>query len=461
MSLLVRIADRLIGRPLLVTPDKAEIILDVLAGRIGLDAYPENFGGVLRTLKADVERIEPYEVGAEIDMPIPEANRFGSGSQRREDGSYRLTRAKNGVASITIDGSLVNRGAWIGANSGLVSYEGIGAQLADAVADNSITSIVLDINSPGGEAGGMFGLAKAVRDAAAIKTVIAVVNDMAASAAYGIASGASEIIVSETSMVGSIGVVLLHLDRTAEMEKKGIRPTLIHAGAHKVDGNPFAPLPAGVRAHMQAEVDKIYSLFVSAVAAGRGMRLGNEAARKTEARVFLGAEAVARGLADRVGSYEAVMASLTRTSSRSSSGALTQSTHQSPAPAAERAAAATAVTVPASAPAQAAAPSGAAVKARIRSIQTCDAAAGCGDLANHLAFDTDLSVEQATAILEKAPKATAVQALSPAAYLAAKKEDGAFGLCDPTPQTSEANYGWSRVIAAELKIQDFALVEGV
>jgi capsid assembly protease len=454
MSLLVRIADRLIGRPLLVTPDKAEIILDVLAGRIGLDAYPDNFGGVLRTLKADVEGIEPFSIDGKIGVLEPEANRFGAGSQRRDDGSHRLTRAKNGVASITIDGSLVNRGAWIGANSGLVSYEGIGAQLADAVADNSITSIVLDINSPGGEAGGMFGLAKAVRDAAAIKTVIAVVNDMAASAAYGIASGASEIIVSETSMVGSIGVVLLHLDRTVEMEKKGIRPTLIHAGAHKVDGNPFAPLPAGVRAHMQAEVDKIYSLFVSAVAAGRGSRLDDAAARKTEARVFLGAEAVALGLADRVGSYEAVMASLTRTRSAHSSGAHSMSTNQSPAAVAEGVAPAPVVTAPASAPAQAAAPSGDAVKARIRSIQTCEAAAGRADLANHLAFDTDLSVEQATAILDKAPKEAAAQAPGPAGYLAAKTEDGAFGLGNPASQTKEANHGWSRIISAEKELQN-------
>lgn len=445
MNMLVHIADRFLGRPLLITPEKAEILLDVLAGRIGIGPISAEDGweGVARTLRA----------GLDHNAPLPGANRFNSGGSMREDGSRGLVRQKGGVASITIDGSLVNRGAWIGASSGLVSYEGIAAQLDEAVNDKAIHSIVLDLNSPGGEAGGMFALAKAVRAAAAVKNVVAVVNDMAASAAYGIASAARDIVVSETSMVGSIGVVLLHMDRSKEMESKGVRPTLIHAGAHKVDGNPFAPLPESVRTHMQGEVDKIYSLFLDAVAAGRGARLDKNAAKKTEARVFLGEEAVSIGLADSVGTYEAVVASLS--SSRgtliSTSGGPRMQTEQSPAAVAEGVQPAPVATAPASAPV-APASDASAIKARIKAIQSHPAAQGRADIASHLAFDTDMSVEAAAAILEKAPQAAAAApapaAAAPAEYLSGKQADGALGLGAPQAPNADVMDGWKKAAAS-------------
>jgi len=382
---LIRIADRLFGRPLLITPEKAQIIHDVLFSRM---------------------------LGPDGNLLPFDANRFQQGTTARDLRRGAIANAKNGVATITIDGSLVNRGAWLDANSGLVSYEGIAAQLADAVDDPEINAIVLDINSPGGEATGMFGLARQIAAAGQKKRVVAVVNDVAASAAYGLASQANEIVVSESSVVGSIGVVLMHVDRSAQLEAAGVKPTLIHAGAHKVDGNSFEPLPKSVRADMQAEVDKIYSMFTSLVGDGRGKKLTSEGARSTEARVFLGEEAVARGLADRVGSFEAVVASLSRSKIASkpkrNTGVVTMS-HE------------TTETV-AAAPVDAGA-----VKARIKAITGCTEAEGRADLASHLAFETDLSVEAAKAILSAAPKAVAQAAAAGAdAYVAAKVDQGAI-----------------------------------
>jgi capsid assembly protease len=76
--------------------------------------------------------------------------------------------------------------------------------------------------------------------------------------------------------------------------------TLIHSGAHKVDGNPYAPLPDPVRARIQAEIDSIRTLFAQTVAAGRGRRLTADAALATEAECYRGTDAVAAGLADEV-----------------------------------------------------------------------------------------------------------------------------------------------------------------
>lgn len=274
----VRIAEAL-SRPLLMHPTKLEVILGAIGNRLNgleLEAAP----------------------------PIPDASRFVG---TREGG--RPYRTQGGIAFIPIIGSLANRGAYIGASSGITSYEGVGAQFRMAADDSSVHSVVMDIDSPGGEATGMFRLANLVRQIRATKRIVAFVDDMAASAAYGIASQAHEIVVSPSSIVGSIGVVLTHVDRSAEMEKAGRKVTLIHAGAHKVDGHPFGPLSEQVRSDLQNEVLGFYSQFLDTVVAGRP-RLTRKAAQETEAKTFIGQAAIAAGLADRIGTLDSVVADL-------------------------------------------------------------------------------------------------------------------------------------------------------
>ena len=110
----------------------------------------------------------------------------------------------------------------------------------------------------------------------------------------------NRIILPRTGAVGSIGVVVMHADLSGQLSDAGVTVTLIHSGAHKVDGNPYAPLPDPVRARIQVEIDGIRTLFAQTVAAGRGHRLSAEAALATEAECFRGLEAVASGLADDV-----------------------------------------------------------------------------------------------------------------------------------------------------------------
>ena len=291
MTYLARLADLVLNQPLLLTPDKAEVIAAVLAGRIGLD-------------NPNLSRFEGSSV------TVDDQGR----AQRRP---FNVTA--DGIAIITITGSLVNRGAWVGASSGLTSYEGIQYQLKQADSAGEVRAIVLDIHSPGGEAIGAFETAAMVRDIATRKTVVAVVNGMAASGGYAIASGATDIVTTSSGVSGSIGVISLHIDASAQLEQDGLKPTLIIAGSHKADGNPFGPLPDDVRASFQARVDGIYADFLSTVAAGRGDRLTVEMARATEARIYIGQQAVDVGLADRVGTFESVLADLTRAPQRNPS----------------------------------------------------------------------------------------------------------------------------------------------
>lgn len=284
-NILLHLADRVLNRPLLITPDKAQVVLQVLAGRIN----------------------------------GPDASRFeGSNFVEDEPGKFRERpyRVAGGVAVVTVVGSLINRGAWVGASSGKTSYEGIQFQLKSALNDTAVHSVILDLHSPGGEAVGAFETAAIVRQLAAQKRTVAVVNGMAASAAYAIASGAGEIVTTETGVSGSIGVVLLHADFSQNLANEGITPTLIFAGAHKVDGNPFEPLSDAVRSDLQAEVNAFYEQFLKTVALGRGSRMTIDMARATEARTMIGDGAVAAGLADRLGSFESVLADLQQSAGR-------------------------------------------------------------------------------------------------------------------------------------------------
>ena len=150
----------------------------------------------------------------------------------------------------------------VDAASGLLSYAEIGASLQAALADRSVQGILLDLDSPGGETGGCFELARQVRAASLVKPVWALANDSAFSAAYAIGCAAERLVLSETGGVGSIGVIALHVDQSAKDAQDGYRYTAISAGARKNDFSPHDSLSLEATAALQAEVDRLYGLFV-------------------------------------------------------------------------------------------------------------------------------------------------------------------------------------------------------
>jgi signal peptide peptidase SppA len=347
-----------------------------------------------------------------------------------------------------------------------VSYEGIAAQLREARADPEVRVILLDIDSPGGEATGMFATARLVSAINQTKPVLAFVNDVAASAAYGIASAASEIVVSPTSMVGSIGVVLTHFDRSGELEDRGVKPTLIHAGAHKVDGHPFGPLSDAVRADLQAEVMKIYDQFVGLVAEGRAGQISADAIRATEARTYLGTDAIAQGLADRVASLDEVIATFAQPPSGASpqrkGGPMTK-TSQNTAPssgtpvsasfaAAEQAAGTispadlqSAVDAARTEAHAAGVTAGKAeATARIAAILTSPEAEGREAQALVLALETEMTAEDAAKVLTASPKSSVPTTIAERA--AQETELGAETPADQRNRAERSIAGWAKAV---------------
>jgi len=281
-----RIAARAFNTPLLVEPSKAMAFLSGLGPRI---------------LGRQVETLDQGFALESTPMPTARASILAGGlAEGFGQHSDALYPVVDGIAVIEISGVLIHRGGWIGQSSGQTSYEGVAAQIDAAASDSSVRGLALEIDSFGGEVAGVFDLADRIRAIRATKPVWAFVAEHAFSAGYALASQADRILLPRTGAVGSIGVVVMHADLSGQLDQDGVRVTLIHAGSHKVDANPYTPLPADIRDDIQREIDVLRFLFAETVAAGRGVRLSQEAALATEAASFRGTEAVASGLADEV-----------------------------------------------------------------------------------------------------------------------------------------------------------------
>ncbi len=317
-------------------------------------------------------------------------------------------RVAGGVATIQVRGELVSRDSWLTRAFGVTTYEGLGAALRQAASDPDVRSIVLDIDSPGGEAAGAMETAELVRAVSERKPVVAFVNSLAASAAYWIACGASEIVATPMATLGSIGVVWVHLDCSAAFAKAGLKPTLLFAGAHKIDGAETHPLEPKAKARIQGQIDEVYDLFVKSVGKHRP-QLGADGAKATKAGLYMGEKAVAAGLADRVAASPSPLAPGAarrgsappaverRASSPATPVAAVSESRGETSPGGATSAAPAAAEEQAFAAAKA--EGGAAVIARIAAIIECEEAKGRPKYARYLAIDTNVPLDVARALL--------------------------------------------------------------
>lgn len=229
-----------------------------------------------------------------------------AGFMGRERGP-RPSQQIGNVAVLPVLGTITHRANMVSNASGGTSTDVLRSQLRAAVNDPSVGAIVLDIDSPGGAVRGTSELAAEIRSARERKRVTAFVNSTAASAAYWLAASASEIVVTPTGLVGSIGVYATHEDLSQLAARKGVRVSMISAGKYKTEGNPYEPLSEEGRAAMQELVDDAYRMFVDDVAAGRGVSADVVAQGFGEGRLVTASKAIGLGMADRVGTFDDVL----------------------------------------------------------------------------------------------------------------------------------------------------------
>ena len=225
-------------------------------------------------------------------------------------GARKPYPVQEGVAVIDIAGLLANEPSLFDAILfGATAYGRILDEVEQAIADPEVRAVLLRVNSPGGDSENAFETAAALAALARQKPIWAVADNAMFSAAYLLATAAERIYVPEfTGGAGSIGVYAEHVDWSEYNRKLGVKVTYIAEGEGKTDGNPNEPLSEAARAALEAEVRRLYGLFVEAVASRRP--LSSEAVRQLGAALKYGPDAVAAGLADRTGTFRTALADL-------------------------------------------------------------------------------------------------------------------------------------------------------
>jgi len=384
--------------------------------------HPQKLDAIIAGLGSRLLGATPVDVHADSDLDLSTLDPKLFSTKKGERAKSRGYKVVDGVAVINVNGALVHRSRMEPDSSFLLGYNDIAADVEDAQQNTDVHAVVQVFDSPGGEAQGAFEFAQRLFDLRGKKPMVSVADGLMASAAYLAGSAADEVVVTGTGYAGSIGVVMRHVDFSRALANEGINVTHIYAGAHKVDGNPYQALPEAVRADFQAEINDLYDLFVGAVSRHTG--LDPAAVRATEAATFRGAKAVRAGLASRIGHTDQIIAELaSRRSSRlhSLSSASTSQGAQSmdlktlraehPALVTEMISGLTAAELASVNPALAdslkaegAASGVSAERARVQAILGSESAAGRAALAQHLAFSTAMSVDDAKAMLDAAPK---------------------------------------------------------
>lgn len=229
----------------------------------------------------------------------------------RAEAQGRPKQQKMGrIATLPLFGTISHRAGLLSEASGGTSVEGFTQQFRALVHDPEIDGIVLNVDSPGGNVAGIEELAAEIYSARNRKPITAVANTLMASAAYWLGSAASELVVSPSAQVGSIGVISGHEDQSGLMEKLGVKVSLVSAGKYKAENNPFEPITDEGRAEIQKRVDVTYATFTRAVAKGRGVSVDSVRGGFGEGRVVGAQEAVKLGMADRIATLDDVVATM-------------------------------------------------------------------------------------------------------------------------------------------------------
>jgi capsid assembly protease len=258
---------------------------------------PEMFSEVQAIYSRHVrgDKIDLKDIEARVGAPLNNARRD--------------LQVINGVAVIPVEGVLAKRMNLLMQISGGMSMLMVGNMVRAAAEDDSVKSIILHIDSPGGTVDGTQELANIVASARARKPVIALADGVMASAAYWIGSAAEKVFISsDTTIVGSIGIVATHIDVSGREAQMGVKTTEITAGKYKRIASQYGALTPEGRADIQEKADYFYSVFVEAVAENRGVGVENVLERMADGKTFIGQQAIDAGLVDGVATLDELIA---------------------------------------------------------------------------------------------------------------------------------------------------------
>lgn len=227
------------------------------------------------------------KVGGENPSPLP-----------------NLLTVQGNVGVIDIKGSLVNGSAGFMSWYGITGYGDVRDALVAAIQHPEVNAIMLNIDSPGGAVAGVHETAQLIARVDKIKPVISYTGGNQASAALWLGSSARYAYVAETGMVGSLGILMVHAEKSQQLEKEGIKVTIIRAGSDKALANPYEPLSKEAKTALEAKAATMYDIFLGHVSSQRGLSTIVADKQFGQGKEFIGKEAVAANLADATGTLE-------------------------------------------------------------------------------------------------------------------------------------------------------------
>ncbi len=213
-------------------------------------------------------------------------------------------RSETGIAVLPVFGPISYRRGLFSMLFGGTVIKDLMLELQEAMDEPRVRSILMPIDSPGGTADGLIEIAAALWAARTRKRIVAVIDPSAASAAYWIASQASEIVSTPSGDAGSIGVFMLHMDFSKQMEQIGVKPTFVASTPEKIEANPFEPLSDDARADMKRIVNRVHTAFLSDVARGRGTDIATVREKFGRGRMIDARRARVLGMIDRIGTFD-------------------------------------------------------------------------------------------------------------------------------------------------------------
>lgn len=298
---LVDISERAFNRPVMITPEKAQIILGVIGPRLNV--------GQLIVAGDDgppvpIKSLAAMASGARLDMePMPGDDRIAA-RDWNTGAVIDPYETWMGAAVINVRGTLMAENG-LNPSSGATGYDGLLYKARYAHADPKVKGLLLDIDSPGGEVVDLMEFCQQLLAIREDKPIRAIIRGCAASAGYAIASCASpgQITAAPYSIVGSIGALMMHADWSKNLEQEGIAVTLITSAAHKADGSSVMPLAADVQNRLQASVNDCAAAFIDHVAQARPV-MNRDAIVAQEARFYTGQDALSQHLVDKFMSWD-------------------------------------------------------------------------------------------------------------------------------------------------------------
>ena len=355
--------------------------------------------------------IDPKQVGAlqgltpTIDMSQCSPQELSIITGVSQGAEYKPYQLVDGIAIININGALIHKLGW--SSSHYTGYDVIKRKAWAAAADPDVKGIYVPCHTPGGSAQGCPDTGDLLYEIGKHKPIWTLSDDMSYSAGQWLHSQGTRRLVTQSGGMGSVGVVIAHTDVSKALDEYGYKITLIHAGKHKVDGNPYEQLSKEVKTSLEAGCNSMRENFAKAVARGTGMDI--QAVLDTEAECYVGQDAVDVGFAEEVVSSNTILSefiehvkkpkSITTVGTKMTQPNETSGANLSAATGSEGAEVnqPTATSQPTEQQAE---------RTRIAGILNCSESAGRSEMANHLAFNTSMSVEDSVALLKAAPTAS-------------------------------------------------------